>query len=480
MRWLALIIVAGCTQSAAAPQRRIPLAPCRLKRSGLQAQCGMLRVPEDRAHPEKRQIDLKIAVVPALARSPQPDPLFLLAGGPGQAATEAMGPILGAFERVRRDRDLVLVDQRGTGSSHPLRCDLNDPDAPLSQRLAAESLGAGRFRECLEGYDADVRLYTTSIAMQDLDDVRAALGYEQIDLWGGSYGTRAALTYLKEHEARVRAVVLDGVAPVDLTLPVSFAADAQRSLDLLFASCAAEKSCNAAFPDLPARFAALLAKLSKAPARVHAADPLTGAPADVEITRDAFAAGLRGVLYQQDFASLAPLIVARGASGDFAPFIAATAGLTAGFSKTMAFGMMFSVVCSEDLPGVTPAQIEEASKGSFLGPHLALEFTKVCESWPRGDQPRREPTRSAKPVLLLSGEIDPATPPRWAEKAKETLPNSKHFVLPGVGHGATAEGCVPRLISQFIDQASVAKLDGACLKPLRRPPFFVSFAGPPP
>jgi pimeloyl-ACP methyl ester carboxylesterase len=479
MRLLAIAMVIACTQSAEGPRRRIPLSPCRLKGSGLQAQCGTLRVPEDRAHPEKRQIDLKVAIVPALARSPQPDALFLLAGGPGQAATEAIGPILGAFERVRRTRDLVLVDQRGTGSSHPLRCDLNDAGAPLSKRLSAESVSVEKFRRCLAGYDADVRFYTTSIAMQDLDDVRAALGYEQIDLWGGSYGTRAALAYLRDHEAHVRAVVLDGVAPVELKLPVTFAADAQRSLDLLFASCAAEKSCDAAFPDLPKQFAALLEKLSKAPARVRAADPLTGAPADVEISRDAFAAGLRGVLYQQDFASLAPLIVAHAAAGDFAPFIAATAGLDAGFSRTMSFGMMFSVVCAEDLPGVTEQQIDDAAKGTFLGPFLAREFASVCAIWPREAQ-RREPTKSTKPVLLLSGEIDPATPPRWAETAKQTLPNSRHFVLPGVGHGATAEGCVPLLISQFIDAASVAALDGACLKPLRRPPFFVSFAGPPP
>lgn len=474
------MLLSACVQSAAAPQRSISLAPCRLKGSGLPAQCGTLRVPEDRAHPEGRKIDLRIAVVPALARAPAPDPLFLLAGGPGQAATEAIGPVLGAFERLRRTRDLVLVDQRGTGSSNALRCDLNDPDAPLEKRLNADSISEARFKACLRGYDADPRFYTTAIAMQDLDDVREALGYRQIDLWGGSYGTRAALVYLRDHGAHARVAVLDGVAPPQLTLPLTFARDAQRSMDLLFQSCAASKPCAAAFPDLQTRFTDLLSKLSKEPARAHVQDPLTGAPADVSISRDVFAADLRGVLYQQDFASLVPLIVDRAARGDFAPFVAAAAGLDQGFARTMSLGMMFSVICAEDLPGVTAKDAEDAAQGTFLGPRLAVEFLKVCAFWPHGSAPPKAPIRSDKPVLLLSGELDPATPPRWAELAKETLPNSLALTVPGVGHGATAEGCVPQLIAQFVNDGSVNKLDPSCLKPLKRPPFFVSFAGPSP
>lgn len=483
MRLLALLLAAACAPGRSAPpQRRIALSACRLKGSGYPAQCGTLRVPEDRARPTGRQIDLRIALVPALARTPDPDPLFLLAGGPGQGATEAFGPLLGAFERLHRSRDLVMVDQRGTGSSHALRCDLNDPSAPLAERLKTDALSEQTFRKCLAAYDADPRFYTTSIAMQDLDEVRKALGYDQIDLWGGSYGTRAALIYLREHGDRVRAAVLDGVAPGALKLPVTFAQDAQRSMDLLFQHCAAEKSCSAAFPNLQNDFTNLLAELSKHPARAHVQDPLTGAPADVSITRDAFAAGLRGILYQQDFASLAPLIVAHAGQGDFAPFIAATAGLDQGFAHTMSFGMMFSVICSEDLPGTTPEEIEQASKGTFLGPRLALDFLRICSFWPRGAVPEnfRAPVQSQKPVLLLSGELDPATPPRWAEIARETLPNSLHLVVPGVGHGATAEGCVPQLIEKFIKNASVQGIDASCLQPLRRPPFFISFAGPPP
>jgi pimeloyl-ACP methyl ester carboxylesterase len=477
---LLLLLLAACAANPAPQGPRVVLTPCRLKSSGVPARCGTLRVPEDRAHPEKRMIDLRIAVVPALAREPAPDPLFLLAGGPGQAATEALGPLLGAFERVRRTRDLVMVDQRGTGSSNPLRCDLHEPGAPLSERLRAGSIDEAKFKKCLAGYQADPRFYTTAIAMRDLDDVRAALGYARINLWGGSYGTRAGLVYLRDHGERARTAILDGVAPPQLVLPLNFAADAQRSIDLLFSQCAADAACAKTFPSLASRFQELLAKLETRPAKARVQDPLTGASSDIELSREAFTSGLRGVLYQQDLASLVPLMIDRATKGDFAPFIAGTAGLDDGLSRNMYLGMTFSVVCAEDLRGVTQAQADEEARGTFLGSGNAREFLRICSFWPRGDAPPRAPIHSDVPALLLSGELDPATPPKWADLAAQTLPHSARFVVPGVGHGATAEGCVPQLIAQFLDKADAQALDASCLKPLKRPPFFVSFAGPTP
>jgi pimeloyl-ACP methyl ester carboxylesterase len=475
-----LLLLAACTATPAPQGPRVVLGPCRLKNSGLPARCGTLRVPEDRAHPEKRQIDLRIAVVPALAREPAPDPLFLLAGGPGQAATEALGPLLGVFERVRRTRDLVMVDQRGTGSSNPLRCDLHEPGAPLSERLKTDAINESTFKKCLAGYDADARFYTSAIAMQDLDDVRAALGYAQINLWGGSYGTRASLVYLRDHGEHARTAILDGVAPPQLVLPLNFAADAQRSIDLLFSQCAADAACAKTFPALSDRFKQLLASLEATPAKAHVQDPLTGAWSDVEISREAFASGLRGVLYQQDLASLVPLMVDSATKGDFAPFIAGTVALGGGFSHSISLGMMFSVVCAEDLPGVTQAQADQEAQGTFLGPRIARDFLRICSFWPRGEAPPQAPIHSDVPTLLLSGELDPVTPPKWADLAAKTLPHSARFTVPGVGHGATAEGCLPQLIAQFLDKADPKTLDASCLTPLKRPPFFVSFAGPTP
>lgn len=419
-----------------------------------------------------------MAVIPALARDPAPDPLFLLAGGPGQAATEAFGPVLGAFERVRKTRDLVLVDQRGTGSSNPLRCDPIAPDAPLAERLRTTTLDEAKFKECLKGYDADPRFYTTAIAMQDLDDVRAALGYAQINLWGGSYGTRAALVYLRDHPATARSAILDGVAPPQLILPLEFAQDAQRSIDLLFSQCDADDACGKTFPRLSQRFTELLKRLETNPAKAKVQDPRTGAVTEVRISRIAFASGIQNILYQQDLASLVPLIIDRASTGEYGPFVAAVASFEQ--TRGLSTGMTFSVACAEDLRGVTMAQAQAEARGTFLGPPIAEGFLRICSFWPRGDAPPRAAIHSDAPVLLFSGELDPATPPRWADLAAETLPHSRKFVVPGVGHGTVAEGCVPRLVEQFLQKPDPAALDASCLAPLKRPPFFVSFAGPTP
>ena len=449
----------------------------------MQADCGTFDVPEDRKNPSGRHLKLRVAVIPALARAAKPDPLFMLAGGPGQAATEALPELAQyAFERVHRSRDLVLVDQRGTGSSNPLKCKLSSPSTPLAERLSEGGYPKERLQECLKGYDADPRYYTTSIAMQDLDEVRAALGYTQVNLWGGSYGTRAALVFLREHPESVRAVILDGVAPPTMRLPLHFAEDAQRSMDLLFANCAAEAACAKAWPDLPARFKKLVDALEKSPVRTTVSDPTSGAKVEVTITRDVFTSVLRAVLYQPWQASLVPLIVGRAEQGDFAPLVALGSAWSEGLGDSMALGMMLSVLCAEDVPRFTDEDLAAHTKETFLGASVIQSFKDGCAVWPKGEVAAGfgEPVQSDKPVLLLSGELDPVTPPGWAEEAKKTLPNSAHFTLPGVGHGASAVGCVPKLISEFLDRGAVLGLDGACVAKQKRPPFFVTFAGPTP
>ncbi|MFL5428065.1 MAG: alpha/beta hydrolase [Myxococcales bacterium] len=486
--------------------RQIVFSPCRLRGIAFPTECGVLRVPEDRANPgdrragrtteeqaspaspvaqasrSERTIDLRVALIPALARDPAPDPLFLLAGGPGQAATEALGTVVTALERVRRTRDLVLVDQRGTGSSGALECRLAAEDAPLQDLLSAEGFREDRILSCLHGYKADVRRYTTTIAMQDLDDVRRALGYETINLWGGSYGTRAALVYLREHGSHVRVAILDGVAPLSLRMPLYFARDAQRSLDLLFDACAADATCKAAFPDLRSRFGALLDRLASQPARVTVSDPITGRPTNVTIEHDAFVAMLRAVLYAPELASLLPLTIDRAAHGDFTPYVAQAATLQRGFSGAMSLGLLFSIVCAEDAPAIAEGEMEREARNTFLGASVGRVFERTCKIWPREELPKgyREPVRSDKPVLLLSGELDPVTPPSWAAEAAKTLPNSLQIVVPGVGHGATVVGCVPGIVARFLAEGSIANVDASCARVQSRPPFFVSFAGPSP
>jgi len=250
------------------------LHPCGTSEGPTDALCGVLEVYENRATRSGRRISLNIVALPSLAPESAPDPLFFLAGGPGQAAAQMAAEVREIFRPVLRQRDIILVDQRGTGKSHPLDC--RSTSNSLQELTESDAQSLARLKGCLAGYDADVRLYTTPIAMDDLDEVRAWLGYERINLYGGSYGTRAALVYVRQHGGHVRSIVLDGVAPTDMRIPLFAARDAERALDKLLADCEADASCRRAQPGLAARVRALLQRLTDNPARVEVMHPRTG------------------------------------------------------------------------------------------------------------------------------------------------------------------------------------------------------------
>lgn len=480
--WLAVLLgaaLAGCHRTEGM-QRSISLSPCRLQGVDHEARCGTFDVWENRETRRGRKLHLHLAVVTSLAPNPAPDPIVVLAGGPGQAAVELAHAIMPAFEQELRHRDLVFVDQRGTGQSNPLEC--APPDGGSLDEDLSDAEQDARLRRCLAHFDADPTQYTTPIAMDDLDDVRAALGYPRINLWGGSYGTRAALVYMRRHPDRVRTATLDGVAPTNLKLPLSFAPDGQRALDLLFRACAETDGCAKTYPGLKARFWKLLAELDQAPAKTKVANPVNGALEDVTVDRRDFVTTLRGLLYLPEAASLMPLTIDRAAKGDFTPFVAESHGLVGGFSKTIANGMFYSVICAEDAPRVRPEEIDAATRDTFLGRTVADQMLHICSFWPRGTLPPgyAEPVRSEAPTLLLSGELDPVTPPEHAAQVAKTLPHSLHLVIPGVGHGATEIGCVAKVVADFIDAGKVEGLDTSCTRRLTRPPFFLTFAGPTP
>lgn len=455
-----------------------PLQPCRLENLGVEARCGEHRVLEDRGAKGGREIRLHFAVVPALAARAAPDPLFILVGGPGQAATEAGAVIAQALPGVRRTRDIVLLDQRGTGRSKPLDCK-EYGEQSLARRLAPR-LDLAETRACLAALDADTTQYATPMAVADLDELREVLGYEQVNLWGGSYGTRAALVYAREHPERVRSLVLDGVAPTAIELPSFFPRDAQRALDLLFDDCAADVDCNAAFPHAREELAALLARLEAAPATVTLSHPRTGQPETVNVERDGLASVLLQLLYVPELAGLIPLGVQRAARGDYATLVAATEAFAD--SVELSTGMFMSVVCAEDVPRIDASEIEARTRGTFLGKSWLEQLRSECGEWPSARLPESyfAPLRSAAPVLLLSGQLDPATPPGWAEEVARGLRRFRHIIVPGAGHGVTRVGCVPKLIREFLDTLAPEALDTACVERSRRPPFFTSLAGPKP
>jgi pimeloyl-ACP methyl ester carboxylesterase len=467
------------------PEDTLALKECQLAAPGLparvEAQCGSLTVPEDRANPAGRQITLNIAVLPAVNRNSAPDPLFFLSGGPGQAATETYPQVSFAFEEINRKRDIVLVDQRGTGKSNPLQCPLPQDEAEMTH------LGALRerlFQECLTELErkADLRFYTTLIAMADLDAARTALGYDQINLYGVSYGTRAALTYLQQYPQHVRAVILDGVAPQDWDIGLYFARDGQRALDLVFERCAAEAACRAAFPNVRAEFTELLAALDQAPIKLSLPHPVTGKMTDVALTRETAVSSVRLMSYATETVTLLPLLIHTAhANHDYRPLAAQVLQIGGDFSESISDGLQYTVLCSEDV-NFTAAEAEQANAGAYVGDLVTDVLLQVCERWPKGQVPAsfKTPVTSDVPALLLSGEADPVTPPANGARVAEGLPNSLHLVAPGQGHNVIFRGCLSRVARDFLEKGSVHELDTACVQNIEAPPFFVDFTGPKP
>ena len=471
---LALLLTACHAGSRQAALDR--LHPCAIAEGPPDAFCGQLRVFENRAAKAGRTIDLKIVVAPALRRDAKPDPLFVFEGGPGGGAATLAQYRVPMFRRFQTDRDIVLVDQRGTGASNPLDCSADSPDE--EDFRAIEVYPVERFRTCLDKLHADPRLYTTSVAMDDIDEVRQFLGYGSINLWGGSYGTRAALVYLKQHEAAVRSVVLDGVAPTDMRLPLFMARDSQRALDRLLADCAHDAVCAAQFPDLGQTVKALWAHLATRPT-VHFTHPRTGRPETVTISHRIVASVVFQALYSPEVSALLPRLLTDAAAGQYQGLFALA------FARdmpkgSMSDGMFLSVVCAEDIPRVTPEDVARESAAGFIGSTMFDTQMKPCAFWPRGTvtDDYYAPVTSDRPVLIFSGADDPVTPPSWGDHVAEHLSHAKHFVVPGAGHITLTRGCVPAMVGAFLAAASADGIDGECLSALARPPFFTGYTAP--
>jgi pimeloyl-ACP methyl ester carboxylesterase len=451
------------------------LHPCLHSEGPTDGYCGTLEVFEDREAKTGRKIALQIVVFPALKRTAAKDPLFFLAGGPGQGAAAIAKLGREMMRRVGTDRDLVFVDQRGTGKSNPLECKNEDDEEAYDEAKFLD-----RLRACMAELQkkADLTKYTTPVAMADLDDVRAYLGYDRINLYGGSYGTRAAMVYARQYPERTRAVILDGVAPVDMRLPLYMARDGQRALELLMRDCAADKQCNARFPRLAERFEALL----KAPAKkIRYVHPRTGLEKEGDVKRLVLGGIVFSALYSPKTASLVPLLIEQAEKGNYNGFFALGSAFDPS-AATIAQGMHFSVVCSEDAPRIDPASIAPANAATFLGEEMARLRMKPCDFWPKAkvdpayfDMPPLE-----APTLILSGELDPVTPPVWGEQVAKVWKNARHLTVPATGHGAAGVGCVPRLLAQFLQEGTAANLNPACIEQVKRPPFVLGPAGPEP
>jgi pimeloyl-ACP methyl ester carboxylesterase len=461
------------------------LADCRLESpagaGSASARCGWYEVPENRDDPHGRQLRVHVAVIPALRLRAAGDPLFVLSGGPGQAASDFYLSISPALARIRRDRDIVLVDQRGTGRSNRLDCAF--PDESEFEVVAPEHLKA-QAQACLAALAADPRYYTTSVTVLDLDEVRAALGYEKVNLYGVSYGTRVAQHYIRRHPDRVRAAILDGAVPTDLALGPDAALEAQRALDALFGRCSRDTRCETTFPKLAGQFEALRTRLEKEPLHLQISDPVDSRPATTPFGAAQLSAAVRLLSYSDESASVLPLLIHEAHSLQRPQSLAAQYLMIKRSADTqIAYGMHFAVLCSEDAPrwpqqGVTDAMLQQ----TYMGTAFMAGVKAICEAWPRGpvDADFNSPLQSPVPTLILSGGNDPVTPQQYGERALRGFSKARHLVLADQGHGQLATGCMPRVLTRFIAVADPDNLDTRCLDSVASAPFMLSRSGPAP
>ncbi|MBL8300676.1 MAG: alpha/beta fold hydrolase [Rhodanobacteraceae bacterium] len=447
------------------------------------AWCAPFSQAENRALPDGRQIAFRLALIRSDAATVADDPLVLLAGGPGQAATESWPQVAAALAPARRTRHVILLDQRGTGGSNALRCDeVAEQGGDVRQAALAQAVDVERAqaltRRCLSSLvgRADPAQYTTSAAVEDLEALRQALGAPQLNLVGISYGTRLAQQYARRYPAGVRSLVLDGVAPNEVVLGADFARSLDEALRARFALCTADSACAARFGDVYADLYTLREKLRQKAQPVSLRDPLTFAALAHELDADTFAGLVRLYAYTPETAALLPLAIHEAANGNAAPLMGQASLISSDLGATLTSGMGLSVICSEDADLLQPRPEDAAL---ILGDDFIRAVRAQCAIWPRGVRPEdfHMALQSDLPSLLLSGQYDPVTPPRYGEQVARGLSHARHLVAPGQGHNVIGRGCIPRLVARFIEKLETAELDAGCIADLGPTPFFLDYNG---
>jgi pimeloyl-ACP methyl ester carboxylesterase len=486
----------NAARSAAAHYRlgHIEFTPCELKAplSGQTsaAWCAPFMRPENPADPSGRKIHLRLALIRGTAAQAAPDLVVFLAGGPGQSAIDSWPLIAPALSPVLEHRDVVLLDQRGTGGSHPLTC----PKAEHAAQLARKARHAGPARRptvaqpatdrsaeaqaCLAEIEktADPRFFTTTDDVDDLIALRHALGNPQFDLVGVSYGTRVAQQYAMRDPAGVRSIVLDSVIPNSAIVGESIATNLQDALEADFALCVAEPACLKAAGDPSADLAALRQRIARDPPVVTYRDPATNAELKGTLNEARLAGVVRLFAYSPLTAALLPLSLHQALEGHYAPLLAQSRLLSSQLGHQIDSGLQLAVLCTEDVPFLKP---DPAAKGTLLGARFIGELQRQCAGWPRGTMPAdfHQPLQTDIPTLILEGQFDPITPPRYGKEVLGHLGDARLLIARGQGHNVIGAGCMPRLVGKFVARLEPKTLDARCLNTLRPTPPFVSFNG---
>jgi pimeloyl-ACP methyl ester carboxylesterase len=459
-------------------------SPCSITGSGgngsLQAECATFSRPLNPNVNGGRELELFVARLPSTAQDPAQDALTIINGGPGGSSVDLMVDLAPVLQAFTRERDVVVIDQRGTGRSAPLECDaLTDSTAVLDKRQTIAAT-----QDCLEKLPHDPRFFSTTVAVNDLEALRIAIGYSQLTVYGVSYGTRVALQYLRAYPDSTRALVIDGVVPPHLSLGGNVALNSHQTLYRVFNRCEQSPACAERFPDLSADFDRLSARLREAPQTFTLQHPVSGEPTTIDLTYGHLAIWIRLALYAPETTALLPLIIDQAANhSNYLPVAASALRLLHQLTDSLNYGMHNAVVCTEDTPfyGADANNVAELA-ATYLGEEMYQTLKAMCSIWPEGirDPDLKKPVVSDVPVLVLSGEFDPITPPSYGEAVLPGLSNAKHIIAPGQGHGTISRGCMPRVIRDFVENTSVDEIDDSCTDRLAPYPFFVDLMGPPP
>ena len=464
------------TPKTVSPALRDALEPCKAPATEVDALCGSYQVWENRVTESGRKISLHLILVPAVDANPEPDPLFFFEGGPGIPATRAAGFLAQDLPRIHQKRDLVLIDQRGVAGPDALNCDLSGIH-PAIRTLGIEGFLASpdAVQQCRDALSRnyDLRLYTTALAADDVDEIRQALSYEKINIFGLSYGTRLAAVYLRRHPESVRTVTVLGPALPPFVHSLYFARDAQRALDLLFDDCEADPACQRAFPDLAGDLQKALDRLPSYRGPDTGAASPSPAPESPALTKEFFATAIRLMLYDADTQARIPQLIHALAEGNDAPYLEMMEKRR-GSAPGAGDGLFLSIVCTEDAARFTPEEIRRTTRGTFLGDFRATITANACRDWPAGEVPPgfHDPVQSDVPVLFLTGELDPVTPPAQARDSAAHFSNSLLVVAPKFAHVGNPR-CLDSIFQPFVETSSVKNLDTSCAEEITRPAFLL-------
>jgi len=444
---------------------------CFLTGSDERLDCKVYSLPLNYNKPDGEKVDVFAAVLKARSSKGTNDPFVILSGGPGQAASEILGIVDATFRRLRNTRDVVIIDQRGTGRSHPIQCDI-PAEAETLEEYSAGVLA------CKNAQTLDVREFHFENVIRDMEEIRKSLGYEKLNLWGVSWGTRTASQYLRRYPDNVRSIIVDGVLPPQVSLPLTVAQSSDRAKNKLFELCDNDPACKKRFPDLESQLNGLLEKAKTGELRHQGTNPITGEAVDFKLSHEAIVNGFHGMLYNADATTLVPLMLDAAAKGDFNPWLTNNYNASA-VGGSIYMGSFLSIICGDEIARVTPEDARAAGDGTFgEDAHYRL-WKAACEVWDYelAEADTHDVLNSDIPTLILSGNLDPITPPEMGEIWERSFSNSRHIIVEGTGHNTSFTSCMPRLITEFVLDLDVEALDATCLDNQKSLPVFTTING---